>query len=83
MLCLLLVISCGGLYALQEARVVKTRVHSDKFSRNVRRGTKKIQKKLEAACDQYDSEQISTGHFLEQCMRHDPVTGCLWLNDVT
>ena len=63
---------CCGLYVLcplllQEARVVETRVHSDNFCRNVRRGTKKIQQKLEATWDQYDCGQISTGHFLRVC----------------
>ena len=63
---------CCGLYVLcplllQEARVVEIRVHSDNFCRNVRRGTKKIQQKLEASWDQYDSGQISTDHFLRVC----------------
>ncbi|XP_022290891.2 uncharacterized protein LOC111102436 [Crassostrea virginica] len=63
---------CCGLYVLcplllQEARVVEIRVHSDNLCRNVRRGTKKIQQKLEATWDQYDGGQISTGHFLRVC----------------
>ena len=60
---------CCGLYVLcplllQDSRVVETRVHSDNFCRNVRRGTKKIRQKLEAAWDQWDSGRISTGLFL-------------------